>query len=1174
MNARFDRRLALFVLLLAALATQVFAQGIVTGSISGTVGDQTGATVANATVTATETQTNRKFTANTNSAGQFNLRQLPPGDYTVNVTATGFQTFDAKNVRVVVGQDTTLNSKLSVGGETQTVTVEGAAPLIETQTDQVQSTFTTKETASIPLGNTYDSFALFVPGIVTAGSASFGNNNGAELSVNGQRARSNNFQLDGQSNNDNSISGPNIFFGNQDAIAELQVITNYTAEYGRNMGSVVNYITKSGTNAFHGTAFEFNQSNAFDSLANQEKNPLFATTPSGAPVCAPGQAAGSDTASHVPCEVPSPQKFVDNRFGGTMGGPIKKDRIWFFGSGNFERQRFAGSPTASSPATTPTPQGIQQLQAAFPNSPGVAALAQFGPAAVTAGNPTFGKLITQTVTANGVSVPVQFGEITRNIPSIFNDSEATGRVDIQLTQKDRLFSRYIFQQTINTNVPFDGVAAAAGGDFVDVPGRSQQIGLDWTRTFTNNFLNQVRYSYSRARSGFEGGAFPNCVQSNFAACTPQIFLDSPNDLGFGVASGFPQGRIINNSQVQDNASWAKGRHSLKIGGDYTKQRSPSVFLPAFAGFFEFDDFNALVANTPNTTQIAFGNPKLNFKENDLAFYFQDDWRVRDNLTLNLGMRWEWFQQAMNLLHDQTVAQQTGPNPFWSTALPLDRTTIPHIPEDRNNFSPVFGFAWTPRMLPNIFGDGKTVVRGGFRIAYDPSFYNIFLNVANSAPVVNLATFASGNIPGIPVGGNNAAAVQNALGAVAPFGGDPGERDQTSIAPNFHNPYSQQWNFGIQREIGSRMAAEVRYVGNHTIGNFQTINGNPALNPLIDAGFGNLIPAGLTPCSTPNTPGFADGRVDCNRTNVLERANTAFSIYHGLQTQYKVSNWHGITFNAAYTFSKTIDNASEIFSTGTGGSTNSFAQNPFNIGQGERAQSGISYPHTLGILWIYDLPYATNQNGLLGHVLGGWQVNGTYRYTSGQPYTVVQSRVSGSLCDPTNWTVSSRDACRPIMLNAGAPFTNVGSCNPTQPGCDVIDASVFLAADDPTSPAAQVPLANAHWLINDQNAAAVFGSPFLGVGRNTERGQPISTANLSVYKNTKIGERYTLQFQATAFNVMNTQFLGIPSARVNNVTIGTFGTPKFNSNGGDTFAGNNTTDGIGRRRMQFGLKVLF
>jgi hypothetical protein len=650
-------------------------------------------------------------------------------------------------------------------------------------------------------------------------------------------------------------------------------------------------------------------------------------------------------------------------------------------------------------------------------------------------------------------------------------------------------------------------------------------------------------------------------------------MDSGNDLGFGEISGFPQGRIINNSQVQDNATWLRGRHSLKFGGEYTKQRSPSVFLPAFEGTFEFNDFNSFVANTPNTTTVAFGNPKLNFKEHDLAYYVQDDWRIKDNLTLNLGLRWEWFQQAVNLLHDQTVAQQTGPNPFWSTALPLSSTTIPHIPEDTNNFSPVFGFAWTPRMFPGLFGDGKTVLRGGFRIAYDPSFYNIFLNVANSAPVVNLAQFTAGVnpvVPGLPsTTAFNANSVQAFLTGFAPFGGDPGERSQTSIAPNFHNPYSEQWNFGVQRQIGERMSAEVRYVGNHTIGNFQSINGNPALGPLIDAGFGNLIPAGLTPCTTPGTPGFSEGFADCSRTNVFERANSAFSIYHGLQTQFKVASWHGLSFNAAYTFSKTIDNASEIFSTGTGGSTNSFGQNPFNTSAGERAESGISFPHTVGLLWIYDLPFAKGQNGLLGHLAGGWQVNGTYRYTSGQPFTVVEGHNVGSLCDPTNFAGSSRDACRPILNNAAAPFATVGECtNPAAPDCGIADISTGLDTPTPTS------LSAVHWIINDPNSALFFGSPFLGVGRNTERGQPISTANLSVFKNTKIGERYTLQFQATAFNVMNTQFLGIPDPRADHLAVGSFGSVAFNQNGGDTFAGNNTTDGIGRRRMQFGLKLLF
>jgi outer membrane receptor protein involved in Fe transport len=1161
MRVLLSRHLLALIVFTALAVALASGQGIVTGSISGTVADQSGALVGGATVRAVQVETNRPFTAVSSNAGVISLPSLPPGTYNVTIEAKDFAAYRANGVLVQVGKDTSLGTlQLTVGPTTESVTVEGTAPLVEATTDQVSANFETKQIASVPLGNTYDSFALFAPGVATAGSTGFSNNNGAEISVNGQRSRSNNFQLDGQNNNDNTIGGPSIFFGNQDSIAELQVISNYDAEYGRNLGSVVNYITKAGTNAFHGTAYEFHQNSAFDSLANQEKSPDF-TGPNGNPFCAPGQSSTSAS----PCDKPSVSKFIDNRFGGTVGGPIKKDKIWFFGSGNFERQRTAGSPSASTPATTPTLNGIKQLQAAFPNNPAVAALAQFGPTAVKAGKPTFGNLETRMVSDGTTTVPVEFGSITRFLPALFNDYEATGRVDFQLTPKDRLFARYIFQQNINTNQQFDGALAAAGGDFVDVPGRSQQIGLDYTRTMTNNLLNQVRFSYSRAGFGFEGGAFPNCTRANITSCPPQVFLDASNDVPFGVNEVFPQGRTINVYQVQDNASWVHGQHVIKFGGEYDKQRSPNVGLFGVNGFFEYPNFNALLANQSEFTSVAYGPPILRFKESDAGLYFQDDWRIKENLTLNLGLRWDWYQQASNLLHDQSVAQQTGPNPLWDPKLPLDRTTVAKVPNHYRNFGPVVGFAWTPRILPRLFGNDETVIRGGFRMAYDFAYYNLALNVGGSAPFVNLANFFSGNIPGLPnVTDFTGANVAAALFPLAPKG-DPGFAAQTALDPNFRNPYSEQWNLGIQRRIGRKIAAEVRYVGNHTLDNFQTVNGNPALQPLISAGFANLIPAGLTPCTDPTQPGSAAGYVDCSRQNVLEYANSAFSIYHGLQNELRLQNWHGFTGQVSYTFSKTIDNATEVFSTGTGGNTNSFAQNPFNTGAGERGLSGLDYPHVLGLLWTYDLPFATSQQGFLGHVMGGWQINGTYRYTSGQPYTVVESRVNGSLCDPTDWTGSFRDACRPILSNPAAPFTSVGQCtSASAPGCGLMN----LATGNPLA------LNAAHWIVNDPTAAQFFGSPFLGVGRNTARGEPISTANLGVFKNTKVSERLTVQFQAEAFNVLNNQWLGVPNPRVNFVTNGAFGSTRFNQNGGDTFAGNIVTDGIGRRRLQFGLKLIF
>jgi hypothetical protein len=365
----------LVMAMLAIAASLVFGQGIVTGSISGTAVDPQDAVVVGASVRATQVDTNRVFSTTSSKAGIVQLPSLPPGSYSVIVEAHGFSTYKADNVLVEVGKDTSLGPiALKLGSSAETVTVEGTAPLVEGTSDQISETFDSKQVASIPLGNTYDSFVLFAPGVATAGSGGFSNNNGAELSVNGQRARSNNFQLDGQNNNDNTIGGPSIFFGNQDVIAELQVVQNFDAEYGRNMGGVINYVTKGGTNTFHGTGFEFWQGDHFDSLQNQEKSPLLG-------FCAPGQTTG--------CTKPVVPLFVQNQFGGTIGGPIKRDKIWFFGSTNLERTRTSGAPFSSSASLTPDAVGIQQLQAAFPNSPAVAALAQFGPAAVKLGNPTF-----------------------------------------------------------------------------------------------------------------------------------------------------------------------------------------------------------------------------------------------------------------------------------------------------------------------------------------------------------------------------------------------------------------------------------------------------------------------------------------------------------------------------------------------------------------------------------------------------------------------------------------------------------------------------------------------------------------------------------------------------------------------------------------------------------------
>ena len=623
---------------------------------------------------------------------------------------------------------------------------------------------------------------------------------------------------------------------------------------------------------------------------------------------------------------------------------------------------------------------------------------------------------------------------------------------------------------------------------------------------------------------------------------------------------------------------AKGLHTFKFGFEYDKQISPNVFLPNNNGTFRFSSFNNLLANTPSRTRIALGDAKLPFHENDLAFYFQDDWKARENLTLNLGLRWEWNQQAVNLLHDRTVAQETGSNPFWDTTLPLSQTTVPKIPESLHNFSPVLGFAWTPRIMGKLLGENKTVLRGGFRISYDPSFYNMFLNVATSAPTVNTQTFtvaSTGFVPGLPTsGGFLGSNIQAVIGPLVPTGAgiDPGLRTQTTVGRNFHNPYSEQWNLGLQRSIGTKVAVEARYVGNHAIGLFQTVDANPALGNLIAAGFQSLIPAGLTPCTDPTKPGFLFGNVDCNRRQVVSRNNSAFSNYNALQSELRIAHWHGLSSTVSYTFSKTIDNASEVFSTIGGGSTLSFSQNPFNTSGAERAVSGIDFPHLVGAVFMYDLPFAKSQQGLFGHLAGGWQLNTTYRYSSGQPYTTIQFADFGTsgLCDPAGALSVTYDACRPILSNKSAPLASAGFCtDPTKPDCGIVD----FVTGNPTTRSA------VHWIFNDPfGAAPFFGTPYKGAGRNTQRGQTISTVNLAVFKDTNLGERFKLEFQAQAFNVMNHQFLGNPDPIIDDAgtspSTSSFQNTNFNTNGGATNTANAVFDGIGRRRLLFGLKLIF
>src|SRR5579859_4403507 len=422
------KELSLALLLGAAcllLAGSARAQGIATGSMSGTVVDPSGAVVPGAKITATNSATNTVSTGVTSGDGLFAIRSLPPGSYKVTIEASNFRTAVLDKIDVFVARDSDLGTtKLELGKVGETVQVEGAAPIIEASTSQVTTSFDAKAVADLPISGSFDALTLFIPGVADSGDNSFSNSNGASFSSNGLRGRSNNFQIDGQSNNDNSIAGPSIFLGNQDALDEVSVITNdFSVEYGRASGSVVNYVTKAGTNDFHGSAFDYFLGSFADSHDNGEINPVFGFCAKDNPK------PGCTPVAPVP-------RYVENKFGGSFGGPIKRNKAWFFFTPYFDRQRTSGTPSPSS-TLTPTPNGLTQLAAAFPNNPAVAALNAIGPYAVKIGNPQpVGATPTTLVVSDGVtSAPIDFAPVTRSVPSLSNDREFTGRVDVQITSK-------------------------------------------------------------------------------------------------------------------------------------------------------------------------------------------------------------------------------------------------------------------------------------------------------------------------------------------------------------------------------------------------------------------------------------------------------------------------------------------------------------------------------------------------------------------------------------------------------------------------------------------------------------------------------------------------------------------------------------------------------------------
>jgi len=1248
--------LTLFLLTLVFVFSSSAMAQATTGTLKGTVVDPNGGVVAGATVTAKNEASGVEKSTTTSGDGLYLIPDLAPGKYTVTVAPTsGFSTKNVTGVDVKLGETTDLKVDLVVGTPTANVTVTAdTESTIQTETSQITASFETRKVQDLPsnaAGSGIDTIALLAPGVVPG----FGNVNsdGTTLSVNGNRARANNFTIDGTDNNDLSIGGPSYFVDNQDAVQEYQLVTNnFSAQYGRNQGAVINIVLKQGGNSFHGSAFEFFRNSALDAESNLERR---------------------DSGRQAPSTHRGKDKFISNVFGGTVGGPIIRNKAFFFFS--FQEIRQAQNATVAGGSLAPLPSQFAGLLAQYPGNAAIKAFVSQSAFAQTIMHAQLRtdvapSVATQTVClpknpalafdsgaacgtgANAANdFPVLMGLPLFSWAEPFNEPEWSIRGDWNITKKDSIYVRYLWQKSPETLALFSNEFNG------DVPFRSVNLSANYTRQLTSHASNEFRVTKQQLFVKFGGGCtdtLTGCILD------PATGIDKTfTNIGFsgfgasggtgvrtiGPATNLPQGRTVDVWQFNDNAVFTRGRHSLSAGADLRHLRSSVPFLPNVNGAFSFTNPAQLVKNQPARVILVGGQAVLNYPENDRFFYFQDDFKLRNNLTLNLGVRYENTGQPINLLNQISTARENDPaQALWLQSLPLSARTVAKIPTDKNNWAPRVGFAWTPHFGEGKFarmmfgGNDASVIRGGFSIAYDPAFYNILLNVSTSAPMVfnntitntacsngSCSTTPTFQMPTNPTGD----AVRSALGGnlVRNFF-DPRLLNQTIVGKGFHSPYSEQWSLGIQRQINRNNVAEIRYVGNHGVGLFQTLNRNPFIgdptqstingvpnqyaNGGVAFGFtsrgsgltfftfpafpeftGGNTPLGAAQCPDPLPPlpsgaqvntAACRGRIIPSFSNIRSRENTATSSYNGLQARVNGRFRQQFTYGVSYTFSKALDNASEIFSFGE-----SFtAANPFNTGRGERSLSGFDRRNAFAANMIWDVPWFKAQHGFVGHALGGWQINSTWVAASGRRYTPEQffNEGIGNASYEDNGFLQSFagfDAVRPFAANAKAPAGTVAitdidaayfSANILGSRQAFVASSThFYSLNSYLTSGALVPvtLNDVRYLFNGPGAASMFGNPFGTVARNSAQGPALNLINGGVFKNIRMKENLTVQLRLEVFNLFNHPNAGygvaggssLPDNVIEDVGAGASST--FQNFGEITHS---------YRRLQLGIRIIF
>ncbi len=1036
------------LLLAAALSPCVHAQ-IISGDLVGSVTDVTGAVVPNVTVQAANVATGVRTSATTNDRGEYRIGNLQAGVYDVSATATGFTTATLRHVAVDVNKTATVNLVLQVGQVATTVEVTSAPAVIDTTTPTIQNTFNTQATrdlpiASIGLGSV--NLTLLNAGVASNGGIGVGEG----PSVGGQRPYNNNFMLEGVDNNNKTVTGSLIRFIPNDAVEEFTVLQNQmSAEFGHSSGGQFNTIIKSGTNQIHGTVYEYFQNRNLDAIDQQVQNQAIAA----------GQR-------------PTNTRFDDNRFGASIGGPIIKNKLFYFGDFEYNPVGLAATPAA---VTTPTAAGMDMLSA-IPslNQTNLGIFKKYVPTA---------PLASGTISVAGQSIPVGTPLIVA--PNYQNNSAAVASMDYNASDRDQVRGRFIYNrlsqiQTSGTTLP---------QFFVLAPGTYYIASLAEYHNFSPAVTNELRLGYNRLNQNFPGGNFKFPGLDQF----PTLTFD---ELGLilGPDSNFPQFTVQNTYQVNDNVTWTKGHHTFKFGFDGRKYISPQSFTQRSRGDYDYSTLELYLLDlTPDSVaQRGVGNV-VYYGDQIAAYAFANDvWRIRPNLTLDLGLRYEYT----------TVPFSERLQPLNAISDVPGLLTFQRPQAQTKNFAPRVGLAYSPG------NSGKTSIRAGFGIAYDVLYDNI--GILDLPPQLNTTidvTTVGNPLQGVPKFLTNGGISPNLAVSLTP---DEARANTAAYVPNQKLPYSIQWNFGVQHVFHNDYTFEARYLG--TRGVHLDVQDRFTIRSLVTPqqylptylqapSQAQLDALPLTLGDLVNQSPILPQYENAGFTNgaMVENAPIGNSTYHGLALQLNRRFANGLQFVAAYTWSHLIDDSTADFFT-----TLLTPRRPqdFQNMRAERSDSALDRRQRFTFSAVYDVPWFKQSNWLLKNLAGNWRVAPIYTYESPE-YVTVQSSLDSNLNGDSF-------ADRAIVNPAGVSGTGSGvtplcrgtaPCDPTAD--DFTSRVVAYAADNP----------NARYIVAGAGALAT-------AGRNTLAGRPINNIDLNLMKDFSFTERMRLQFSAQFYNLLN------------------------------------------------------